>query len=53
MTGVDGRAGGRGCMYAYSRFVLLNGRNQHHVVKQLSPSEKFLKNRKNEKKMMR
>ena len=29
--------------------MMLCGRNQH-IVKQLSPKEKFLKNRKNEKK---
>ena len=36
MQGWEGGSSGRGHMYTYGWFTLLNGRNQHNIVKQLS-----------------
>ena len=36
IDGLDGLGDGKGHMYTYGWFMLLYGRNQHSIVKQLS-----------------
>ena len=36
LEGWEGGSGGRGHMYAHGRFMLMDGRNQHSIVKQFS-----------------
>ena len=41
---------GKGCIYIQGRFMLMYGRNQHNIVKQLSSiKNKFLKIVKNQR----